>query len=639
MNFLNRLTTRSLRCGAAMKRCCEGDGACGLQYPAAIVKNAISNRSVRRLFRLIAALGAAWPALAVESGWLERDVTAAMARGEKRLVVPPGVYRLTAASQQPHVRFRGLQNFEIDATGVTLLFTTPDHAPIVFEDCRDVILRGATLLQATLPYSQGRIEAIGADRANLRVRVAEGYPTRFTVPGGLPKLPPFYVFDSATRQWKRDTHDLNPARLEAVGDRVFQIVLPRPLPADEPIRAGDLMAWRGAGGADIRLAGCEKMEIIDVTIKGGRGFCVHESNGEGGNHYRFTVTYPEKPPGATEAPLLAANADAFHSSGMRRGPVVEGCRFEGMPDDGVAIHGAYGLVMECAGNVLTVDTRATSWRPGDAVRFIDRRGVVAGEARVRNVAASSGYVAPQHSQELRVFTDERKARYARLTLEGDAPAAFGWLISNPGAVGSGFIVRHNVVRQHRARGMLIKASDGTIEDNLVEGSTMGGIVVSPEMGYWNEADYARNLVIRRNTIRGVGTARQPWNPMAGALTIAAHEYRGYVPQPGGHENLRVEDNTFEANDGVNLLVTSARHVVIAGNRFVRPMQTPSTRGRDARLDPTTLIQLRECDDVTLRHNTVLAPGSQLRGLIGSVATTRLEGAKDGVEHSAAGAPR
>ena len=123
------------------------------------------------------------------------------------------------------------------------------------------------------------------------------------------------------------------------------------------------------------MPGCEKINIDGLTILGGTGFCVHEDGGEGDSRYAYTLTYPPKPDGATAAPLIASNADAFHSGGVRRGPTLENCSFEGMCDDGIPIHGYYGLVVERqdAGKTLLM---AGPWdrsffRAGDPIRVLD----------------------------------------------------------------------------------------------------------------------------------------------------------------------------------------------------------------------------------------------------------------------------
>lgn len=545
---------------------------------------------------------------------LEERAIAAVAAGQHRIVIPAATYRLPNHAGRPSIRLREIRDLEIDASGVTFVATSLDQTPLLLERCHRITLRGFTLEHAALPYSQGVIQELAADRRSFTVQVDAGYPTRFT-DGSIAMRPPFYPFDRASRQWKAG--DLYPQRVEPTGTNTFRVVMPAPIPPEADVAAGEPVAWRGQLGDDIRLEECAEMSLVDVTIRGGRGFCVHESGGDGGNTYRFTVTYPAPPPGSKERPLIAANADAFHSNGVRHGPTLDGCRFEGMPDDGVAIHGQYALVMEMEADHVIIDSRAVAWRPGDAAEFVSTGGDQRGHANVRSAEVLTSYV-PAEPTQRRGFTAPAQGNFVRLQLDGTVAVRRGDLVANANAVGSGFVVRHCVIQNHRARGMLLRASNGIVEDNVLAGCTMAGIVVAPEIDYWNEAGYAHDLLIQRNVIRCVGTTLQPWNPMAGALTIGAYEEKRFVPRPGGHRQIVVRDNVFEDNDGANVLVTSARDVTLAGNRFVRPMRRASSRGADRSIVDGALIQIRASDGVRLEANTLVEPGAALR------ETTRVE---------------
>jgi hypothetical protein len=178
--------------------------------------------------------------------------------------------------------------------------------------------------------------------------------------------------------------------------------------------------------------------------------------------------------------------------------------------------------------------------------------------------------------------------------------------------------------------MLIKASDGLIEDCTVEGSCLGGIVLTPEMSFWDESDYSRNVVIRHNTlIREDYNQRRGWY-QAGALTVAACERGAYVPLPGGHRNILIENNTFQNNDGANIVVSSAQGVTITGNHFVQPMQQENPRGSGVGVDPTALIWLTECSGVKISGNTMSDPGPFLKRIVAPTATASGSGFQDGV---------
>jgi hypothetical protein len=555
-----------------------------------------------RARRLAAAPGGA--------GALQAEILAAYRAGKKSFRIPPGTRRLSAPEGAVScLRFAGLRDFEIDATGAVLECADRVSSVFFFEACERVILRGATIRHVPVPFSQGRVEAISADRRSLDVRVAAGYPAdlldeKFFTYDGSQWL---NIFDPATRLWRRDVPDVYCERPTELAAGLFRFPIRRPAP--DALAVGDLAAWRGNGRGDITLYRCAGMQLLDLRIENGVGFCAHENGGEGGNFYRYAVGRGPAPEGATEPPLFACNADAFHSSGVRKGPTLEDCTFEYMDDDGVPIHGAYGIVtVQTSGREITLGAHAKEFcREGDRLRLYNEHGTLLGSGVVQAVAkaeaaGSIGHVA---------FQGGHPIFHSRITLDAEVSAEPGASVSNLDTLGSGFQVRRCTIRHCRARGLLIKAGDGVIEDNLIEGTTMAGIALWPEFGHWNESDYASGVNIRRNTIRDVALWSEPWNAMAGALTIAAREGKAFAPLPGGHEKILVADNVFERNSGVNVLISTARDLVLEGNQFIEPMHLRTSRGSSAGMDAGALIWITEADGVTLRDNTLERPGSYL----------------------------
>jgi hypothetical protein len=566
-------------------------------------------------------------AIVEDASVIQKQIEQAAQSGQKQVVIAPGTYRLKSDGPgKVHLDFSGLKNLEIVATGVTFIFTTHDKSSMRFTKCENVAFRGATLIRDPIPFSQGKITALAPDGKSVDVQVDAGYPTDVDNPRS---FGPFWLnlFD-AKRHWQDDSPKAT--SIQKLGPDSFRFNIARKFPSDYVV--GSSVAWRGKGGTDIDLADCQDMKILDVTIKSGAGFCVHEEGGEGRNTYTYTLTFGPRPPGATEDPLLASNADGFHSSGVRHGPTLINCHFEGMNDDGIAIHGKYALVQQLTGNDLIVQTtyHRTYCRPGDTLRFIDDKGAVAGEAKVTAVADTDFTPTLAPPKELRAFSSDENPAFEKITLDTPVPAQPHWLVNNENACGDGFVIRGCTVKYNRARNMMLKASDGLIEDSTAEGGSMGGIVLTPEMGYWNEADYAQNVIIRHNTLINCDYYRQPGASQTGALTVAAFEHHRFVPLPGGHRNITIEDNTFQNDDGTNLLITSAQGVTIKNNHFIQPMQHETERGIANHIDPAALITLIQCSGVDLSGNTLSNPGPYFKKEIDAAPTASGTGLQDGV---------
>ena len=226
-----------------------------------------------------------------------------------------------------------------------------------------------------------------------------------------------------------------------------------------------------------------------------------------------------------------------------------------------------------------------------------------------------------------------KLVYYRLESDRDLPVIpAGSRLSTPDTAGSGFVVRNCVIRNHRARGFLIKADDGLIENNLIEGSTVAGLIATPQFG-WNESCYSRNLTIRNNTFRSNSYSTgvtKPESYVLGAVNIKS-DAPSKGPAGYGHQNIRILGNVFENQDGTNLHIDNAQDVLVEGNRFIRPQWNPSDRGRALGYHPEALISIDKVERVTFRNNRVESPGPYLKTLIevGPDATD-VTGVDDGV---------
>jgi hypothetical protein len=265
---------------------------------------------------------------------------------------------------------------------------------------------------------------------------------------------------------------------------------------------------------------------------------------------------------------------------------------------------------------------------GDRLRIYDTQGGFVTEARAKTVKVKAGYkpAAPVKTSS-RFFSSAEGLTYWEVALEGEAGLKPGWFVANTDAIGSNFVIRDCRVKNLRARGMLLHGDNGLVENCQVEHTLNAGILVLPEILWWNESDYVHGLVVKGNTIKNAGLASQPFS---GALTVAAFEHGEYVASPLGHRKVRIEDNVFEDNNGINLLISSASDVRIVGNRFLRPMHGPERNTGGVNINYGTLIWLGHSLDVRLENNVVETPGSFLKQLVEKTGQVTGSGFEDGV---------
>ena len=534
---------------------------------------------------------------------LQQTITDAAKAGQKKIVIPAGVYRIPSSNQGSNLEFRDLKNFEIDATGATLLMEDNSKTGVYFGNCQNVTFRGATVRNATIPFTQGAVAAIADDRKSFELQIDDGYPATLDDAKKFDARTTYYIFDRVTRRLKNKTYDYGNAGIERIGERRFRVLFGKAL--GKEIEVGDLTSMRGRGGTGVHVDNCAGMNIEDVSAQFSGGFGWFETGGNANHFNRISAKPGPRPDGAHADPLMSENADGFHSAGAKVGPTIQNSMFTRMPDDGIAIHGEYQMVRRVEGNTL-VCMRLWGGAPyaiGDHLAWVRKNGVPGGEAVVTAIKTlPDGLIAPIET-EFPHFRDNKF--FFELTLDKALAAQEGDVVSNLDQTGDGYVLRNNTILDHRARGLLLKARDGLVENNLVDGSSIAGLVMGPEL-WWGEGNYARNVTIRGNTFAHCGYATTgPWNEQAGVLTLLG---TGDSPDARGHRDITIENNTFANNDGINVVLDGVEGAVFRDNKFINAQQNETNRGAD-HYDIQALIYLKRAKKVEFKNNVVQRLGA------------------------------
>lgn len=550
------------------------------------------------------AAGAAGPPQAAPAD-LRSLIAAAIAGGQEKAIIPPGVYRLAPEPGTAAVLFiRGAHDLEIAADGATLVCTRLARA-IAMNDCRNVTIRGLTVDYDPLPFTQGTVTSAAEDKGWIDVRLHDGYPAK-----------PYHridLVDPKTRFRKRGMPFLWGTKAEMVGPSTVRITLKG---IGDAAQVGDLASLStgpepGFAPQAISIENSAGTTLDRVTIHSAPGMGIVDAGGEGGTHLMNCRVVPgPRPAGATEERLLTTSWDAILHKTMRKGPLVEGCVIESAGDDSWSVASSDYLVVNREGNAVVLVPRdewaAGQLRAGDRLRTAnDSPEVVIRE--VKAAAVKDAGLAPQVLDRLAAARQwtlwHVGRRCAVATLDRPPPFDVGQSVFCPDRQESGFVFRNNRVHSS-GRGALVKASDGLIENNIFD-CAHAAVTVCPEVP-GEAAAGIRNLVIRANTIVGTGYfCPAPWSTQAGAISISAGLNGKTLRPPGVFDHIVIEGNTFRGVSGANIVVTSARDVLIKGNRFAATHETaPPATGRAYGIDQAAVIWLGPCDGVRLEDNVI-----------------------------------
>lgn len=497
--------------------------------------------------------------MSVQETW-NAAIRQAKAAGRTELRIMPGRYELSPEAEAhwtlADIDCPDTDCLTVDMTGVELVCADNQTTAVLIRNCRNLTLKGGEVGYRVPTMTQGEVTAVSADGKTVEVTLDEGYPS---LTASRDKTA--YVYHRETREMKNDCPDMYAIGAEHVEGRTWRLFYHEDMRANN-VCIGDVLGLRCEGAMAIIVDGCEHITLWDMTITDGC-FAILECGGEGGNVYERIRVYPkEKPEGAIYPRVLSTYADAFHSASVRKGPTIRGCTFNGMGDDCVNIHGAYAYFAACGatgqliyacggGNVFD--------KKGDRIRFLNNRGEILHETRVREVlGCAEGFSLPSNA-----FAEANKRfiprEYYQLLLEDTFVPPFGARMSNLDKGGNGFKLVDNFFGPNRARGALIKASGGIVEGNFFDGQSIHALLISPEY-YWNESCFVDGLTIRGNIFQNCGfvTGYRP------SIVI-----EGEFGREGGisHKNITVENNIFRHNNRESLFVAHAHAVQIRENIF------------------------------------------------------------------------
>ncbi len=505
--------------------------------------------------------------LAERSDDLRALIATELAAGKKRIVIPPGRYRVQA-QRGNHLVFENLSDIEIIAENVELVCTSTVRA-VMLEGCSNVTLRGLTVDYDPLPFTQGKIIAMADDKSWLEFEVAQGYPEK-----NLDER--IQIYDPATGGLRRGDAQWN-EEIKALGKRRFRAEKEgkyRFDPARDKEQVGDILVTNHTFGKPgsphaIELRACKGMQLEDVTVYASPCFGFLEYDCDGSNYLRCIVDRrdPADDPIKRGLPRMRSlNADAFHSKDALQGPAIIECtaRFQG--DDCVNINGKYHYVSGSQGRLLRIAVldKSPKIRVGDPVEFLPYSGPRPPDAVVLKMQLDPTPATENEKALIRKLgLDARvkagllgeKAQFYTLTLDREVALPPGSAVCCPLRIGSGFAVKDCDFGHNRSRGILIKASKGEVRGNKIINSRMAAVLISPEF-WWMEAGCSSNVMVKDNLIKGSQEAPIRIQAIGG----------NRKPLPAGAlRNISIINNRIEDCAWPLIHVTSTSGLTIKGN--------------------------------------------------------------------------
>ncbi|MFM7182513.1 MAG: hypothetical protein ACKO2G_13755 [Verrucomicrobiales bacterium] len=515
---------------------------------------------------------------------------AELQRGNKRVVIPPGRYRVKA-ERTGHLAFSDLKDVEIIAENVELVCTSTTRA-VSFVDCVNVTLRGLKVDYDPLPFSQGKIVAMAPDKSWLDVEIAGGYPEDDLREPLQIYVPDAGVLRRGDANWNEEVTPRGNRRYRMSKSAGYTFDA-----AEDSEQIGDILVaknFSGGAGAPhaFELRGCRGVRLEDITLHAAPSFGFLERGCDGTTYLRCIVDRrrPEDDPVKRELPRMRSlNADAFHSKDAVNGPAILSCTARFMGDDAVNINGRFHFVRGASGREVRIAMidKFASIRPGDPLQFLPFAGPRPPDAKVVDMRLDPEPFSPQEvafirrlqmDKDMRSDLLEGRATFHTLTLDREVALAPGSAICCLLGLGHGFAVKGCDFGDNRSRGILIKASRGEVSGNRLTNTRMASVLISPEF-WWMEGGMSSNVVVKDNLIKGA---------LQTPVQIHARGGNRRILPAGALKDISVLNNRFVDCVWPLIHVTSTSGLVIDGNIFPAQPSGSSEADPNQKVPPVLL---------------------------------------------------
>lgn len=291
-------------------------------------------------------------------------------------------------------------------------------------------------------------------------------------------------------------------------------------------------------------------------------------------------------PNTAKGRYFSGHDDGMHFSNCKGQIVVDNCRFAGLMDDPINVHGtSVQIVKKLSDKKLLCkfvhdQSIGFTWaQPGDTIGLLENESMATiGKAVVSNFAK----------------IDERFFELS-FTTNIDPTLAVGDALENltwtPAVT-----IRNSYFGSNRARGILVSTPGKVlIEHNKFE-SSGSAILIAGDANGWFESGAVQDVVIRNNDFTDA-CLTSIYQFCEGIISIYPEIPKMDAAKPF-HRNIRIEGNTFHPFDYPVLYAKSTEGLVFSNNTLVHSTRYAPYHPRKG------MITLEACRSVSINGNKI-----------------------------------
>ena len=445
-----------------------------------------------------------------------------------------------------------MENLELDFSGSTLV-SGGVLTPFGIINSKNITVKNAILENNNTMFLQARIIAHGDGYVDLeKMQGASQFRIRHDRELAVKYYETFFVIDNSI-EYRGDTGEIEPGtadhtfgylwdmRFEEIGDNKLRLHGVKRYP---PI--GNIAVFSAA-----RRLGCgffcedsSDITLENITIHScyGMGILAQTCHNIHLNSFN-TLRHGDQ--------FYTANADSTHFVNCTGLVLVENSTFEGQLDDALNIHGMYVRIEAKGKNELIlreVHGQAKGiriLRDGDRIQIVNKESLI------------------PYSEKTIVKAEYVNQDIIRLTLNEDTDdVTVGDDVESLDRAAD-LIFRNNIVRNNRARGMLIATRGKTVIEDCYFHTSGAAILFESNGDYWFESGGVQDVTIRRNFFDGCKYA------LWGSAVISCVPRKAVEDGKYFNREIKIVDNKFHLTMDYAIELNNIEHAVFKGNEITK----------------------------------------------------------------------
>jgi pectate lyase len=482
---------------------------------------------------------------------------------------------------------KGLKNLVVDAMGSDFIYHDKMQ-PITIDSSENITIKNVNIDWDIPIMGQGQIVAVEDNYIDVAISEETPYSIEnekifFIGEGWKDEMWDAMEFDKDTKRIVQDCGDgcLKDSFYTYKANEISKGLIRLNYKVGRKPVAGNYLAMRHSerGHAGTFIADSKNITLENVNMYQNAGLGILSQYSE-----NLIFKNVQCVPNPKKNRVFAGHDDGLHFSNCKGQILVDSCRFQGLMDDPINVHGTSVQIIEKINDRKLVcrfmhdQSIGTIWaRPGEKAGFIENEAMnTVGYGEVESFTAKNA----------REFEISFKDALPKDIIAGDAVENLTWTPD--------VLIKNSFFGSCRARGVLVTTPGKVIIENNIFESSGSAILIAGDANGWFESGGVKDVLIQNNTFNDP-CLTSIYQFTEAIISIYPELPKLNINNPF-HRNIRIENNSFNPFDYPVLYARSTEGLFFNNNNITRSYRFKAFHPRKF------MITLEACKKIEILGN-------------------------------------